>query len=277
MHKFKPLRLFICLAAMLSGVAVYADTNDAGANIAWGYAGDKGPQYWAQLSPAFELCAKGNTQSPVNIGKRVAKTPATLSFHYENAPLIIVDDGLTDLTIEKTQVVIADGHSIQLNFPENKAKEAIMLDDNLYRLKQLHIHEPSEHELQGQSYPMEIHFVHQGNDGKVVMVSVMVLHGASNLALQKIIDHLPPDKGIEHSIEGVQLNPFNLIPRSREYYTYMGSLTVPPCSEGVEWVVMANAMTASSAQIARLRRAMDGDNARLVQPLKKRRIYFSKR
>lgn len=264
------------LTTIFLSVTAYADTNNTSVEIPWGYSTTDGPDQWAKLNPAFELCAKGKHQSPINISKRIGKTPPTLAFYYEPAPLSIVIDGETNIMIGQSPSVIADGHSIQLNFPSDKAKESIMLDDDYYRLVQLHIHKPSEHQLQGQTYPLEIHMVHQGVDGHVAVVGVLVKTGGANPGLQKMIDHLPQDKGVEQTINNEEVNPKDFIPQIHDYYNYFGSLTIPPCTEGLQWIVMAEPITASSSQMAALRKAMDSDNARPVQPLQGRRIYFSR-
>lgn len=270
-------KLLLCLLMLLTSTLGYAETNESGIKILWDYQGDAGPVHWGDLNPAFAICSSGRAQSPINITKRIVKTPPTLSLSYEPAPLRLVDDGLTTLTLGAEQTVIADGHGIQLNFPAETTKEAIMLDDHLFRLVQLHVHSPSEHQLHGQTYPMEIHLVHQGNNGTVVVIGVFVQTGAANPALKKIIDNMPADQGVEHLIEGEQVNPRSLLPPTGGYYSYPGSLTTPPCTEGVQWVVIMNPLTASSSQIAKLRQSVDGDNARPVQPQYKRTIFSSRK
>jgi carbonic anhydrase len=269
--------ILLCFFLMLSSTLGYGETNDSAIKILWDYQGDAGPAHWGELTPAFAVCSTGKMQSPINIAKRIVKTPPTLSLSYEPAPLRLVDDGLTTLTLGADETVFADGHGIQLDFPEDKTKEAIMLDDRLYRLVQLHVHAPSEHQLHGQTYPMEIHLVHQGNNGTAVVIGVFVQAGAANPALKKIIDNMPSDQGVEHLIESEQVNPRSLLPITGGYYSYPGSLTTPPCTEGVQWVVIMNPITASQSQIAKLRQAVDGDNARPVQSQYKRTIYSSRK
>lgn len=271
---------FICLGVMVFASMSIAETIDNEREIVnspWSYAGETGPAVWQSLNPDYQLCAKGKQQSPINISKRVARTPATLSLHYEPAEMNIINDGLTDLIMGSRHLSIADGHGIQLNFPAEKTKEAIMLDDNLYRLIQIHIHTPAEHKLQGDAAPMEVHLVHQGNNGKVVVLAVLVQSGPKSVVFQKIVNHLPEDKAVEHTVEGEMINPLSFIPKEKSYYNYYGSLTVPPCSENVEWILMVNPVNASSSQINQLSKLVAGNNARPVQPLKQRRIYYSRK
>ncbi len=263
------LSLFFCLTS------AYANTEDSAVLVKWGYLGHLGPQYWAQLSPTFGMCAKGKKQSPINIPHAVTTSSNALTLHYALAPMMIVNDGTTALLFGITQTVIEDGHGIQLNFPKRGVAESMTLNDKTYRLVQFHLHTPSENQLQGQSYPMEIHFVHQGQEGEVAVLGVFVKSGPENKALQRIIDHIPSEKGIPFPIPGERINPVDLLPVNQDYYSFIGSLTTPPCSEGVHWAVMAEAITASPAQIVALKKAADGANARPVQSLHGRSIDYA--
>lgn len=265
--------LAVCLAANTALAAPTVDTLST--TVKWGYKGDVSPAHWSQLSPDFALCATGRLQSPINISKKTGKTTDTLKMNYTAADkTTIVNDGTTDLEIGNKKVVILDGHSVQINFSRSKAKDTITLDGEDYHLVQFHFHSPSENEIRGQAYPMEIHFVHQMNH-KVVVIGVFVKGGDKNPALEKIIDHLPKDAHVEHLIDDDRINPVDLFPAKRSYYRFTGSLTTPPCTEGVTWIVMKDAITASPAQIATLRKVADGANARPVQPLFGRSVYLA--
>lgn len=263
-----------CLMAVyLISALAYADVDDSGIKVKWGYTGNIGPSRWGQLDKKFLLCSAGKAQSPINISKKVANIKSALRINYQSAPMTIVEDGATDLMMGSVQTIIDDGHSVQLNFP--KALESITLDGKDYSLVQFHLHTPSENLWHGRSFPMEIHFVHQGQDGTAAVMGVFVKSGKENAALQKIIDNLPKEKGKERVIPGERLNPMDLIPSKQAYYGFLGSLTTPPCSEDVQWLVMQNPITASPGQILSLRKAMGGTNARPVQPLNGRDIALA--
>lgn len=257
-------------------VHAFADVNDAATKIKWGYEGKTGPQHWGQLDSAFAVCANGQAQSPINITKETIAKNTSLTLHYKAAPMLIVDDGLTELMIGKTQTIFNDGHAIQLNFAQD-AEEKITYNDKSYWLVQFHIHTPSENKWQGQSFPMEIHFVHQGEDGTLAVIGVFVRNGKENPVFKKIVAHLPKREGDIMTVKGENINPADLIPVRQDYYSFAGSLTTPPCLEGVQWLVMAEPITASAVQIAKLKRAINGENARPVQALHGRQIWSIKK
>lgn len=268
------VRILIVLSSLLAMTA-FATVNQSGVSVKWGYKGNIGPERWGQLNPAFTLCASGKSQSPINIIKKVINTPNTLTIQYESAPMAIVEDGATSLMIGNAQTIINDGHGVQLNFTNEKWKETIIFQGKEYHLIQFHMHSPSENEWHGQAFPMEIHFVHQSDDGHVAVIGVFVKGGAANKALQKIIDNFPKNKGVVHVIQNERINPVDLIPAKHDYFNFLGSLTTPPCTEGLQWIVMPGTITASPAQIVLFRKEAGGANARPVQPLHKRVVYFS--
>lgn len=263
------------ISILFISTSVYANTNDEGVKIKWGYQGNMGPERWAQLDPSFMICAKGKSQSPINIIKEVKSSSNGLMINYRPAPMVIVNNGQTDLMIGNTQTIIDDGHGIQLNFPAPVSQETIKFNGKDFRLVQFHLHTPSENAFHEEIFPMEIHFVHQGSEGQIAVIGVWVRGGQENASLQKIINHLPKEQGKEFPIAGEQINPLDLMPAKRDYYSFAGSLTTPPCSEGVQWAVMAEPITASPAQIFSLKTAMGGANARPLQPLNQRTISYS--
>jgi carbonic anhydrase len=265
----------LVIGVSLSGLLVYADTNDIGVKVKWGYIGNVGPTKWGQLDPSFVLCDIGRSQSPINIVKQTTKTQHSLTLHYESAPLIMMDNGPTALMMGNTQTIINDGHGVQVNFPQSQSNEFMTWEDKTYRLVEFHFHSPSENQWHGQSYPMEIHFVHQGKRGHVAVIGVFVKGGKENPTLETIIRHLPQQEGKAFPIKGEQINPLDLMPSVKDHYDFAGSLTTPPCTEGVRWIVMADAITASPAQIVQLRKAAGGANARPVQPLNGRTISYT--
>lgn len=271
------IRHYFLLGLLAISFNTSAATDDSGVKIQWSYKGNLGPARWGQLDPGFKLCAEGRDQSPINIKikKNVKPSDSVLTVHYEKNGMDIIDNGSTSITLGNTQYIVNDGHSIQLNFSGNQNREWISYAGKQYKLIQFHFHSPSENQINSVSYPMEIHFVHQGMDGKAVAMGVFVKAGKENPELQKIIAHIPTEKGKEFIIKDTDIDPSSLLPEQKNYYSFRGSLTTPPCVEGVQWIVMANPVTASPAQILILRRAAGGENARPVQPLHHRPITYS--
>ncbi len=265
----------VVLSLCLFSFSAFAQVNDSSVKVSWSYKGNTGPDRWGQLNPAFAICARGKSQSPIDFMTTNLKTPYALTIHYQTAPLEIVEDGFTSLMIGNTKTIVNDGHTVQVNF-KTTPSEFISYQGNNYPLVQFHVHSPSEHELHNATFPLEIHFVHQGVNGQLVVLGVFVESGKANPELQKILDHLPKEKGKEQDIVGETINPGNLIPANKDYFSYMGSLTTPPCTEGVQWIVMSGTITASPAQILLLRKETGGGNARSVQPLFKRKVFYSK-
>lgn len=264
------------MSALLACVlmqAAYAATNDSSTKVEWGYKGATGPTHWGDLDSSFAVCATGKEQSPINInGKNKPDTSSSFEVHYEPASLGLIDNGTTGVQIDEQYYIVSGGHGIQLNVPSDRqAKETLILDGKRYHLLQFHFHTPSENQMRGQTSAGEIHFVHQGEDGAVAVIGVFVKVGAANPVLETIINDLPKEEGKEVAVKEM-LNISSLIPTKGGAYRFAGSLTTPPCTEGLTWLVMADAITASSEQIVKLRHASNGTNARPVQPLNKRTI-----
>jgi len=265
----------LILLSCLFGVAAEAAVNDAGVKVPWSYVGNTGPQHWGMLSPAFEICDTGKMQSPVNLGRKKTRVPYDLKINYHNAPLDIGENIPTELTIGSNQTITNAGHAIQINFHDKKAKETITYAGNEYELVQFHFHSPSETLWHQQSFPLEIHFVHQGKDGKAAILAVLIKGGNANPTLEQILNHLPKEQRKEIPVPGVGVDPSALLPADQRYYAFMGSLTSPPCSEGFQWIVMPSPITASPAQILRVRQETHGTNARPVQPLNNRVFSYA--
>lgn len=263
--------LFIVVGMMASNM-VYAALDTKGATVLWGYTGKTGPGHWGALDADFQLCATGKTQTPIDIRHASNSKQNLLQVSYGAAPLNIVNDGITTLTVGKQQLVIKDGHTIQVNFPNSGPKEKLIVAGNVYRLMQFHFHTPSETQLNGHEFPAEIHFVNQGPNGKIAVIAVFVQPGKENPALNPILNHLPKIKGKKYMRPDIRVNPAALLPANKSYYSFMGSLTTPPCNEGLQWFVMRRPIQASLAQIAKIRQAQGGNNARPVQPTNDRQV-----
>lgn len=268
--------LFLCaLISIIFLCSAYADIENEGAIIPWSYLGNTGPSRWANLNSDFLLCAQGKEQSPINLPHQTQILSANLIFKYNSSPLSLILDGDTNLNIGTKHYLINDGHSIQVNFSEKGVSELLIFKGQPYRLVQFHFHSPSENLLQGSNYPLEVHLVHQGQDGKVLVVGVFIKAGEANPVLEKIIRYLPKQRKKQIAIAQEKVDPMNLLPASKSYYSFAGSLTTPPCTQGVQWIIMAQPISAGTGQIVSLRQAMGGVNARPVQPLYARKIFYS--
>jgi carbonic anhydrase len=208
--------------------------------VHWGYAGGDGPTAWAILSPAYALCGEGKGQSPINIVKTDAKGGANWKLDYKTTSLRIAHN-------EHMDDIIDNGHTIQVTVDEGST---FSFGDKIYNLKQFHFHTPSEHTVDGQNMPMEMHMVHQGDDGSLAVVSVLFKEGkVANENFTKIIANLPNAKGESKHITDANLELKVHLPKDNYAYHYTGSLTTPPCSENVQWLVLRDMVSLTSDQI----------------------------
>ncbi|MDB5867684.1 MAG: Carbonate dehydratase [Polaromonas sp.] len=223
------------------------------ANAEWSYTDSTGPAYWGSLSPDYATCSSGQSQSPINIKTSYLSTGATLPTSYTKT----------------AKEIFNSGHTIQVNFnPGN----TLTIEGVPYELKQVHFHAASEHNISGVSYPLEAHFVHADSQGKLAVVGVMFVTGTANAALQNLWNQIPATEGSPVPLTST-VYPYQLMPSNKEHYRYSGSLTTPPCSEGVRWHVMRYSLTASGAQIDAFKNVIhDHANNRPLQPLNGRSI-----
>ena len=222
----------------------------------WDYQGARGPHFWGKLDPDFSLCEKGHNQSPIDIAKTSPATLPKLQADFSPAKLQIVHH-------EHIADEINNGHTIQVNYSEG---DTLTIGDTTYELIQFHFHSPSEHTVKGMYYPMEMHFVHKSASGALAVVGVFIERGTHNAAFDPIWANLPKQQGVVSHYEHVQVNVDDLLPHSTKSYRYDGSLTTPPCSEGVKWIVMQSPIQLSAAQIWRFTSLITANN-RPVQPL----------
>ncbi|MBF2759803.1 MAG: carbonic anhydrase family protein [Ectothiorhodospiraceae bacterium AqS1] len=226
--------------------------------VRWGYEGAIGPSCWGGLSPEFSLCDCGKEQSPIDLVRLDADAVAleAIEFDYRAVPAGIGD-------------VIDTGAALQLNCPSGGG---IGVDGLRYDLVQLHFHHGSEHLIEGRRLAMELHLVHRSKDGDICVVGVLLEEGAHNPALDPLWRHLPqgPKSGAIAGDDSLAtVDPASLLPLRRSAWRYSGSLTTPPCSEGVKWLVMTEPVSLSAAQIAAYG-AVYPDSHRPVQPLGER-------
>jgi carbonic anhydrase len=226
----------------------------AGAGTAhWGYSGHEGPENWGSLAPEYALCAKGKNQSPVNLTGMVEAELPPISFSYAPSPLDEIDNG----------------HTIKDSFSQGSS---ITVDGHTYNLLQVHWHTPSENQIKGKSFPMEAHLVHADKDGNLAVISVMYTRGTENHGIAAIWDKMPTKTGATVKDDTVMINPMDILPANRDYYRFNGSLTTPPCTQGVLWMVMKESVQASEAQIAKFHDTFHHDTNRPVQPINARLV-----
>lgn len=213
-----------------------------------------GPTAWGNLE-GYETCNTGLKQSPVDIGTSNIADLAKIKFRYRQAPLNVVNNG----------------HTIQVNVDNGST---ITIGKDSYRLLQFHFHAPSEHSVNDYRYPMEVHFVHVNEAGTLAVVGAFIQEGAANSVIQEIWDVAPHEEGSVSSPSTI--NPLSLIggrSAGKEYYNYSGSLTTPPCTEGVRWHVLEEPIEASAEQISHfIGLLQDGHNSRPVQDLNGRQV-----
>ena len=216
----------------------------------WGYDGLMGPERWGK---EFPTCAKGKSQSPLDIRGPFVKARATVSADYKEGPLKIINNG----------------HTIQVNVA---AGSKLRIDSMPYDLLQFHFHRPSEEKIDGKPMAMVIHFVHKNPAGKLAVLGVLLKEGNENPGIKTLWDNLPKGEGPEVSPEGVNFNPGKLLPREFDFYSYEGSLTTPPCTEGVTFYILKATVNVSNDQVTKFPFPM---NARPVQPRNGREIVMN--
>jgi carbonic anhydrase len=241
-------------ASLLLSLSCFFSTS-AFAQHEWSYDGEHGPRHWAALNKEYASCGVGKAQSPVDIRGAVTSKLAPIQFDYRATPLHIIDNG----------------HTVQVNYG---AGSSITVDGKRYELVQFHFHRPSEETIDGTAFPMEAHLVHKDAEGHLAVVAVLLRQGIENPFLRSLWANLPAQKEKEMVVDKVTLNAAGLLPKSRAYYTFPGSLTTPPCSEGVTWFVLTAPVDLSAAQVARFDKIYS-NNARPTQPLNGRVVRVS--
>jgi carbonic anhydrase len=199
----------------------------------FGYLGDIGPAHWSDLSPNWATCNFGEMQSPVNLkssSRHQAKHSRKLSISYG----------------ETTGEIFNNGHTIEV---ETEDDNVLMLDGVPYQLTQFHFHTPSEHRIDRRGYDMELHLVHSGSDGSNAVIAVFLKRGSNSGALAPIFAALPDTLDVHEPLDE-PFKPEKFLPKSRDHFRYEGSLTTPPCTEGVRWIVMSQPVSVSDEDMA---------------------------
>lgn len=233
------------LTLLISSAAVAKDDNHQ--EHEWGYMGAKAAHSWWKLKDEYKLCGIGKMQSPINV---IPNLSAKL-------PEIRLDYNPTRIDL------LNNGHTIQLNYEKGSH---FMAGDKKYKLLQLHFHSPSENQINGKTYPMELHLVHKDTEDNLAVIAVMIESSKrSHASIEALWKHLPKQSGSNNVMRDLGVNAKHLLPKKHEYYRFMGSLTTPPCSEGVNWYVMKDPIQLSKRQIAAFS-TLFPYNARYVQP-----------
>lgn len=250
----RPLIIAIGLAAIAgASSAVLAESHHH-----WSYFGEGAPSHWAELDPKNAACGMGKNQSPIDIRTHdlhPAALPA-LKFDYKPDALHIIDNG----------------HTVQVNVDPGNF---LLVGDQHYELVQFHFHHPSEELVNGKGFDMEAHLVHRDAKGHLAVVAVLLRPGQPNAMIDTLWHYLPKQKELQVDQKAVRIDITALIPPDHAYYSYTGSLTTPPCSEGVRWFVLKSPRTLSQREIATFAGRYPND-ARPVQKLNGREVLATK-
>lgn len=220
----------------------------------WSYEGDSGPANWSKINVDWAKCGNGNRQSPIDIRDGMKVELEQISFDYHPSSFNVVDNGHT------VQVGVSGGNYITVQ-------------NRMFELQQFHFHRPSEERVNGKAFEMVVHLVHRDAEGRQAVLALLLERGAPQATIQTVWNNLPLEK-FETMQPSILLDPAEMLPARRDYYTYMGSMTEPPCSEGVLWMVMKQPVQASAAQMALFSRLYPL-NARPIQPTNGRIIKES--
>ena len=220
--------------------------------VHWGYTGSEGPEHWGCLSEAYLPCAEGVEQSPVDITGYAASDGPALQFDYPGVATAARNNG----------------HTVYLDF---NAGNSVAVGGDRYELQGVHYHSPGEHELNGERFAAELHLVHQDDGGNLAVVGLLYRLGDASPLVQRLLD-AAPETGATVGLNGGPAAQ-EYAPDAAEYYGYAGSLTTPPCSEGVRWIVMQTVGTVSQEQVNALQALTGGPNNRPVQPIGDRQIF----
>lgn len=236
---------------VLSDCAEAADKKGHGKkHVHWGYSGEMGPQHWGD---EFPTCGNGQKQAPLNIVGPFEKSKDVLTVGYKPGALKLLNNG----------------HTIQVNVEPGST---LKINKTVYNLLQFHFHRPSEEQIDGKPMAMVAHFVHKSDDGKLAVVGVLLNEGKENPLIKTLWDKAPRSEGPEVTVEGVKINPQDLLPASLAHYSYEGSLTTPPCTEGVSFYILKSTVDIAKKQVNDFPFKL---NARPVQPANGRKISAS--
>ena len=239
--------------AAVSAIAA-ATAESHGGDMHWSYEGADGPQNWGRLKPEFNVCAIGRRQSPINIEEATTLRGPAEPLQFAYGP--------------SSGSVVNNGHTIQVDVV---GENTLTVRDTPFKLVQFHFHHPSEERVNHRSFAMVAHLVHRSAEGQLAVLAVLLDPGEANNLIHKVWTHMPLDSGDRVRMPAGSLNLNELLPQDQRYYQFIGSLTTPPCTEGVLWLVLKQPAAISRDQL-RLFGQMFPNNARPVQPLNGRPV-----
>lgn len=229
-----------------------ANKTDKETDTSWAYSGARGPEKWGSLHPDFAVCNAGSQQSPINIDSTItaALKPIKRLQKFPLKNMALKDHGL-----------ILDAGSGNM----------MVLDQKPYQLKYLSLHVPAEHQIKQKVYAAELQMVHEDKAGHRVIIAIMLEEGPAHAVLEKLLGSLPKEKDKSKPL-AIRVTPAELMPAKPAYYRYSGSLTAPPCTEGVQWVIMKESLKISKTQLASLQQALESPNQRPLQDAQGRMV-----
>jgi len=236
----KTLKIMLITTLSITTLALAAKAAE------WKYTGTNGPENWGNLDNKNHACSAGKLQSPFDIKADIDAKLLPIDFTYGALPISVVNNG----------------HTLQVNTIDNSNK--IEVSGHTFALKQFHFHTPSEYTIDGKEFPMELHFVHASDEGNFAVIGVMMEEGEANPTIDALWESAPAEKG-EKTTEGAKFDLVSLLPEQHNYLRFMGSLTTPPCTEGINWHMLQTPITVSKAQIEKFKTIFP-HNARPLQP-----------
>lgn len=237
---------------LLASLALSSAAQEGGHPKHWGYEGEVGPEHWQEFEADFGLCSSGRSQSPIDLRNFIEADLPKIAFDYKPGGYQVVNNG----------------HAIQVDY---KPGSKITVDGTDFELKQFHFHSPSENTIKGRSFPMETHFVHADAKGNLAVVALMFEESASNKLLEQVWPLVPKVENGKAALDPL-VSANDLLHADRDYYRYEGSLTTPPCSEGVHWFVLKRTAKADIGQLLMVREVLGQANNRPVQPVGARAV-----
>jgi carbonic anhydrase len=237
---FSTLLSTVVALTLFSGVSLASE-----AKVHWGYTGHGSPESWGELSPKYHTCSQGKNQSPIDVRSSLDTSLEALKLTYS----------------KPSKEVVNNGHTVQVNM---EAGDSMVVDGITFELKQFHFHTPSENHINGKSFPLEAHYVHLDKDGNIAVLALMFEEGKENSELAKIWKKMPKKAAAKSELK-LENIASALLPENKDYYRFNGSLTTPPCTEGVRWLVLKTPVSISKEQVEHFLHTMHHPNNRPIQ------------
>ncbi|API86735.1 carbonic anhydrase [Francisella uliginis] len=259
--KYKNIFKGLILASSFSIFSFAYSNSKSTENAQWGYVGAEGPEHWGDLSKRYKECAIGKQQSPINL-------VTTKAVKGNEADKVKIDYHL------HVESILNNGHTIQILF---KPGSYIFVGKQKYELKQMHFHTPSENYVDGKEYPFEAHFVNISKDGKIAVLALLYQYSdtKTNPFISKIWPHIPKKVGETNTFSFTVNKTDSPFPNGHHsFYEYTGSLTTPPCTEGVKWIILKRKAKISKKQVQTFRDILTFNNDRPIQKTDNRKIFF---